>query len=789
MSRPEPGRSRAPAYPIMRHALRLPRAAVPALLAATLALAGCADDPVRPDPGGPAIRGVVQVTFTGLGGPAPSVQTRIVEAGGSGESRVLLVPSNTDGFGGGGGIQLVPSFTGDFTDGERGAGGQRYAYATFVVRNAAADGTPYDTPRRNLTFLAVARTDGIDSTAVVSMKRFGGADARRAIARQIRPTGAAARNANGEIHANGVDVLQAFSEADVAGISLPPGIISALPYGFMARTTSGGREIPVGGEGVLTLAFRIPLQATAAADPYEITFSFLVMEDSETRITQSLQEQDPLAQQDFAIRVRALDAELATLLPGSGYFDVARPTRTLCSVRTAGTAASPTAYMFSPVPAVSSLSPNPYGPWGGVVPLDGVISATFAGPVGKPDDRNFTVNGSLGGRRFLGAQYAGGGNTTGAATPAGNYFPGEELEVTLTTALACNGLVARLRAASGAASGNFAGSALASSGGPTDVAVGDLNGDRVLDIVEARFNVDSIAVRLGNAGGTFRAPVRYRVQDGPRALALADFNGDGRLDVVVTHLNTPAASLMLGDGTGAFVIAPTENTAAQSQALAVGDVNADGRLDFVTGSQANGTVKVVLNRGGSFEGATYSIPSVSDLVLYDVTGDGRLDIVATQFLSSQLTVLPRLPNGGFGPPISTTTGSQPISLALGDVTGDGIADALVGSATDAQVVLMAGAGNGSFGPQQGLIGASYPVAVVLADADGNGKLDVVVVDRDQHVARVVLNHGGSFSALPPVALGSSPRAVVLADLNGNGRLDLLSANAGSNNLSVLFDAP
>ena len=191
----------------------------------------------------------------------------MVEAVGSGESRVLLVPSNTDGFGSGGGIQLVPSFTADFTDGERGAGGQRYAYATFVVRNAEEDGTPYDTPRRNLTFLAVARADGIDSTAVVSMKRFGGADARRAIARQIRPIGPAARNANGEIHSNGTDVLQAFSEADVAGISLPPGIVGALPYGFMARTQSGGREIPVDGEGLLTIAFRIPLQATAAADP------------------------------------------------------------------------------------------------------------------------------------------------------------------------------------------------------------------------------------------------------------------------------------------------------------------------------------------------------------------------------------------------------------------------------------------------------------------------------------------------------------------------------------------
>ena len=69
------------------------------------------------------------------------------------------------------------------------------------------------------------------------------------------------------------------------------------------------------------------------------------------------------------------------------------------------------------------------------------------------------------------------------------------------------------------------------------------------------------------------------------------------------------------------------------------------------------------------------------------------------------------------------------------------------------------------------------------------ELDVVIVNRDANTARVILNNGGSFTALPPVALGSSPRAVVLADLNGNGRLDLLSANAGSNNLSLLFDAP
>ncbi|HET7234513.1 MAG TPA: leishmanolysin-related zinc metalloendopeptidase [Longimicrobium sp.] len=158
------------------------------------------------------------------------------------------------------------------------------------------------------------------------------------------------------------DALQVFTEAEVAAIVPPAGVTNVFPYAFVIRNADPDattRALPSAAsspnqfDGVFTVTSRIPLQATPTDDVFTLSYLMMAVVDSETRMTESIEEgQDTSAVRRLRERAAALGATTVTVLAGStaAGADVADylGQRQICTVRTAGTAASPVTTITTP---------------------------------------------------------------------------------------------------------------------------------------------------------------------------------------------------------------------------------------------------------------------------------------------------------------------------------------------------------------------------------------------------------------------------------------------------------
>ncbi len=226
------------------------------------------------------------------------------------------------------------------------------------------------------------------------------------------------------------------------------------------------------------------------------------------------------------------------------------------------------------------------------------------------------------------------------------------------------------------------------------------------------------------------------------------------------------------------------------RSIVICDVNGDGKPDLLVANGEGSTLTVLLDDGaGRFVEAKGSpFPAgngPNDLGVGDFNRDGKLDVVIANHDRKFLTVLLGDGRGGFvaaaGSPVSVTSRPHVHGVATGDFNGDGNLDLVTESWGEQKVTVIFGDGRGGFTSP----GVQFPVGhmpyqrVRAADVNGDGCADIVTTNFAEGTVTVLLGdkRGGFHPASgSPFACGKSPFGVAIGDVNGDGKPDLVIGN-------------
>ncbi len=314
---------------------------------------------------------------------------------------------------------------------------------------------------------------------------------------------------------------------------------------------------------------------------------------------------------------------------------------------------------------------------------------------------------------------------------------------------------------------------------PRSIAVGDIDGDRLLDFVLA--GTDNVSTHdllvyggSGNAEFSPHATPFRQARDGTVAVAIADVDRDGAVDLVTGSEGDSSVTILYS----ASSAARSERMPVQGVApgnVAVGFLNNDGLPDVLSGSAASGRLSALFQTASKvFAASTDSSNAVvgGGVVVTDFNGDLIGDVVLTQSnrinlylgpLPANLAMLP-------APDPSLESGAGANALATGDFTGDGAVDVVVANHDADSVSLFVGNGSGEFAANSVAAGCraqpsssncavgDQPIAVLASDADGR-PLDL---DGDGIGDIAVANQGGTLSLLLSSANSANPTPTTTA---------------------------
>ncbi|MCD0166748.1 VCBS repeat-containing protein [Deinococcus sp. 12RED42] len=720
-----------------------------------------------------------RVTIMGLGSGSPTAQvtrpglsTQALNGLDQVEIGDVQVRATTD---------LVPP-------GQTRTAGARYVFVTLAVKNNAYGNVP------NLTVIPTGLDTNTAQSAFTDLQRYPGLPAYSAaeaqtLALSIHPASPVTQDPltlQPSLLPGEEDTLQLFDESEVSLLGIANGFGGEnLPYGFVAHNRSS-RTIPGSdgtnpGMGTVTLGFRVPLQAQAKDDLYSLSGWFTFAQDTVTSATESLEAQLPGNRAAFDRMLSQLfpqgQQQQVRVLPGTNRRTYFNPysysnvnVRPVCGVRLGGTSANPTGLMLNSPAVFAPDGPrlDRYSPLSLALCRTNLLDDTSVDGVTVVNhwSQNAPSRGTptVAGNRVTVPVW-----TDSNGNQNGGYTPGQTVDVTLTAGVTAGGqpapglpFVYRTRVQTAPASGTYSlggsspfynyinnqGSTLTNL---SAMAIADLNGDG--------YGGEMMVTSRSSNELWLGTTTIYPVGTAPSDLGTGDLNGDGQLDAFTSNAGSGDVSVLLGNGDGTLQPATSVAVGAGPESIDRADLNGDGQLDLITANRTANTVSVLLNSSGTFSAqpAVSVGAQPSDAVTADVNGDGRMDLLVAATGGNAVNVRLGAGNGTFSTAADIPV-TAPIRVASGDFNNDGREDVAALSSTGVHVAL--GNGDGTFGAPTTLSVGSDPRDLLVGDANGDGWLDVLTADHGSNSLSVLLGGANGFTAQAPTPLSYAPNRLV-----------------------------
>jgi len=355
--------------------------------------------------------------------------------------------------------------------------------------------------------------------------------------------------------------------------------------------------------------------------------------------------------------------------------------------------------------------------------------------------------------------------------------------------------------------GTFTAQPDALSGPGTAAAISDLDGDGNADLAVTNGDTDDVSVLLGNGDGTFQDRDLYEVRANPRDVAVADLDGDTIVDLVTASngsgisMGGAGLSVLLGNGDGSFGTRQVFPAGIASRDVALADLDGDGELDAAVANVGNPPVGInatmtvhIGNGDGTFQTRVIYTPgdSPQGVVIADLDGDTSPDVVVANGGAfpepGDLSVFINNGDGTLMPEYRVGAGDNPRKLSAGDLNGDALIDLAVANTTSGDVTVLLGNGDGSFGSPLSLSVGDGPQHAVLGDLNNDAMPDIATPNAGTDDASVILNespvcaadfNADGVASFPDIGLflGAFAASDPAADLTGDGSVSFPDVGA------------
>lgn len=358
---------------------------------------------------------------------------------------------------------------------------------------------------------------------------------------------------------------------------------------------------------------------------------------------------------------------------------------------------------------------------------------------------------------------------------------------------------------------NFPAGAPASEG-LYDLCMCDFDGDKKVDVATANDNFKFINIYPnGSSIGTVSFPSKTAVNIASLSLHIrcGDLNGDGKPDLVATESGVTDKVFILKNsstGIGNFSFSPpipVTLAGKRPKRIEIADVNLDGKPEVIVTSQGSNTVTVLINQSSlaaiSFSPVApvdISIPgavSTEGLAVQDLNGDGRPEIVTSQFqTNSNLYVIENnsSPGAFLTGDIKVLTVGTPIkNIRVGDLDGDGKPDIAFTQLISSSVGIFLNQSTSTlgFGGLKTFETDLTPWGIDFGDLDGDGKIDIAMASLTRKSLTILNNKSSAGNLafekfLQPTTYIN--RHIAICDVDTDGKPDIVFTSIDDNNLNI-----